>query len=88
MDFEPPDSEDERLATVKDAGLAAEDPDSAQTPPPDPGAWTSLSSQDQAAVFQHWSANLGLDAGTTGQRSAPDQADAAAAESTLAVAED
>ena len=90
MDFEPPDSEDERLATARDAGLAAEEPDSAQAPPPRlPGAWTFLSSRDQAALFQHWSTTLsGLDAGITAQRSAPDLADAAEAERASAAADD
>ena len=54
VDFEPPDSEVERLATAKDAGLATEEPDSAQAPPPRlPGAWTSLTSPDKAAILQH-----------------------------------
>ena len=52
VDFEPSESEDERLATAKDAGLVAEEPGSTQAPPLDylehpatrlPGAWTSLS---------------------------------------------
>ncbi|MEP5496657.1 MAG: hypothetical protein ABJP93_20680, partial [Marinobacter sp.] len=56
VDSEPSDPEDEWLATAKDAGLAVEDPDSTQPPPPRlPVAWTSFSPQNQAAVFQHWS---------------------------------
>ena len=47
-----------------------------------------LSAEAQPAVIQRWSANPGLDAGTTEQRSTPARVDAAAAKRTLAIADD
>ena len=74
VDFEPPDSEVERLATAKDAGLATEEPDSAQAPPPRlPGAWTSLTSPDKAAILQLWSSILGSAAGSAAEHPAPER---------------
>ena len=74
LDFEPPDSEVEWLATAKYAGLPTEEPDSAQAPPPRlPGAWTSLTSPDIAAIFQLWSAILGSAAGSAVESPAPER---------------
>ena len=82
-------AEGERLKAAEGAPLVAAEPDSAQASPPRlPGAWTSLTSQEKAAVFQHWSTITRLDAGIAADCPAPDQADVTAAARTPATADD
>ena len=88
VDYEARDSEGEERTAMKGTVWGTELDGVQALPPQLPEAWTSLSVEAQAALIRCWSDIPGLGVGATAQCSTPAQADAAAVERSIAVADD